>query len=53
MWRATGDEYYLNLLIEYNEDDTIHLKKIAEYAVAKLSAKIFPISELTQKINKV
>jgi len=30
MYRATGDDYYLNLLIEYNEDDVISLKIIAD-----------------------
>jgi len=33
MFRATGDRYYLDLLIEYNEDDCINLKKIADEAV--------------------
>jgi uncharacterized protein YprB with RNaseH-like and TPR domain len=30
MYRATGDEYYLNLLVEYNEEDVINLKIIAD-----------------------
>ena len=36
MYRATGDDYYLKLLIEYNEEDIINLKKIAEYCVEKM-----------------
>jgi uncharacterized protein len=36
MWRASGDDYYLNLLVEYNEEDVINLKKIAELAVGKM-----------------
>ena len=36
MYKATGDDYYIKLLIEYNEDDIINLKKIAEYCVCKL-----------------
>ncbi len=36
MWRATGDEYYLSLLIEYNEEDTINLKLIADKVFDKL-----------------
>ena len=36
MYKATGDDYYINLLIEYNEDDIINLKKIAEYCVGKM-----------------
>ena len=39
LWRifkATGDKYYLNLLVEYNEEDIINLKKIADYVIEKL-----------------
>jgi len=36
MHRATGDDYYLRLLVEYNEEDVINLKTIADYAVGKL-----------------
>lgn len=36
MYKATGDEYYLNLLVEYNEEDVINLKKIAEYCIDKI-----------------
>ncbi|HIH37709.1 ribonuclease H-like domain-containing protein [Candidatus Woesearchaeota archaeon] len=38
MYRATGDEHYLNLLIEYNEEDIINLKKIADTVYKKLAA---------------
>jgi len=41
MYKATGDDYYINLLIEYNEDDIINLKTIAEYCVSKLKEKYF------------
>ena len=40
MYRVTNDEYYLKLLIEYNEEDIINLKKIAEYCVEKLRNKL-------------
>jgi uncharacterized protein YprB with RNaseH-like and TPR domain len=36
MYRATGDKYYLNLLVEYNEEDVINLKTIAEHVYRKL-----------------
>jgi len=36
MYKATGDKYYLNLLVEYNEEDVINLKPIANYVVEKL-----------------
>jgi hypothetical protein len=36
MFRATGDEYYINLLVEYNEDDCFNLKKIADYVCSKI-----------------
>ena len=37
MYRATGDDYYLKLLVEYNEEDIINLKTIADYCVEKLN----------------
>jgi uncharacterized protein YprB with RNaseH-like and TPR domain len=36
IFRASGDEYYLNLLVEYNEEDVINLKKISDYVIKKL-----------------
>ncbi len=36
MYQATGDDYYLNLLVEYNEEDAANLKKIAEHCVCQL-----------------
>ncbi len=41
MWRGSGDDYYLRLLIEYNEEDCINLKRIAEYAYAELRKRTF------------
>ena len=40
MYKATGDEYYLNLLIEYNEYDIINLKIVAERCVKMMKEKI-------------
>ncbi|MFC1753418.1 ribonuclease H-like domain-containing protein [Thermoproteota archaeon] len=43
LWRtykATGDEYYLDLLIKYNEEDIINLKPITEFAVKELWGKL-------------
>ncbi|HZX45172.1 MAG TPA: ribonuclease H-like domain-containing protein [Candidatus Nanoarchaeia archaeon] len=40
MFRGSGDEHYLNLLVEYNEDDVFNLKKIADYACDKLKSDI-------------
>jgi uncharacterized protein len=39
MFRASGDDYYLRLLVEYNEDDVFNLKKIADYVYDKLKDK--------------
>jgi hypothetical protein len=39
MYKVTGDEYYLNLLVEYNEEDVINLKKIADHVVGVLKNK--------------
>jgi uncharacterized protein YprB with RNaseH-like and TPR domain len=41
MYRATGDDYYLNLLVEYNEFDIINLKTVAEHCVKKMKEKLF------------
>ena len=41
MYRATGDDYYLNLLVEYNEYDIINLKIVVEHCVNKIKEKIF------------
>ncbi|MEK6984372.1 MAG: ribonuclease H-like domain-containing protein [Nanoarchaeota archaeon] len=41
MYRATGEEYYINLLVEYNEYDIINLKIIAEHCVKKIKNMIF------------
>ena len=30
MWRASGDDYYLKMLVEYNEEDCVNLKFIAD-----------------------
>jgi len=37
MYKATGDDHYLNLLVEYNEEDIINLKKIMKHCYGKLS----------------
>jgi len=36
MYRATGNDYYLKLLVEYNEEDIINLKKLAEHCIEKI-----------------
>ena len=46
MYRGSGDKYYLNLLVEYNEEDVINLKKITDYVVEKLYKKITASFEL-------
>ncbi|MBD3313373.1 hypothetical protein GF345_02940 [Candidatus Woesearchaeota archaeon] len=43
LWRvfkATGDDYYLDLLIKYNEEDIINLKPIADFAARGLWKRI-------------
>ena len=36
MYKATGDDHYLNLLVEYNEEDIINLKRIADVVCGEL-----------------
>ena len=38
-WWMSGNRKYLDLLVQYNEEDTINLKPISEYAVKKLWEK--------------
>jgi len=50
MYRATGDEHYLNLLVEYNEFDVINLKIVAEHCVNKMKEKIINENNLVSNI---
>ena len=40
MYRSTGDDYYLNLLVEYNEFDIVNLKSVAERCITNMKQKI-------------
>ncbi len=33
MFKGSGDDYYLKLLVEYNEEDVINLKRITEHTI--------------------
>ncbi len=35
-WQKTGDRKYLEMLVKYNEEDTINLKPLMEYCYGKL-----------------
>ena len=41
MYKGTGDDYYLNLLVEYNEYDIINLKLVAEKCVKRMKENLF------------
>ncbi|HLD42729.1 MAG TPA: ribonuclease H-like domain-containing protein [Candidatus Nanoarchaeia archaeon] len=41
MYKATGDDYYLNLLVEYNEEDVVNLKYIADAVVSSLKCQVY------------
>ena len=43
MWRGSGNSQYLQLLVEYNEEDVINLRKIAEHVYGKLKTKESPV----------
>ncbi|MBI3051133.1 ribonuclease H-like domain-containing protein [Candidatus Woesearchaeota archaeon] len=36
LYRATGDSYYLNLLVEYNEEDIVNLERISKLVCSEL-----------------
>jgi len=50
MFRASGDQHFLNLLVEYNEEDCINLKIIADYATKKME-KILKERYFTKPLN--
>jgi uncharacterized protein len=37
MFKGSGDDYYLKLLVEYNEEDVINLKQIVELVTGQLN----------------
>ncbi|MBD3259308.1 hypothetical protein GF371_01615 [Candidatus Woesearchaeota archaeon] len=41
MWRATADRHFLDLLLKYNQEDIINLKRIADHSVKELWKKTF------------
>ncbi len=40
MWQSTKNKKYLDLLVQYNEEDIINLKPIADYAIKELWNRI-------------
>ncbi len=48
MWRGSGDEHYLRLLVEYNEEDVVNLKRIAEHAYCELKKVTFTLNDNTR-----
>ncbi len=41
MYKATGKENYLELLVKYNEEDVINLKPLADFAYKEMKKKVF------------
>lgn len=40
-YKATGNEKYLELLVQYNEEDIINLKPLAEFVYKEMKEKVF------------
>ncbi len=40
MYKGSGDQYYLDLLVEYNEEDIINLKQLADFVYPRLKNRI-------------
>jgi len=40
MYKGSGDEHYLKLLVQYNEEDIINLKYIANYTAREMKKKL-------------
>jgi hypothetical protein len=49
MWRASGDDYYLRLFIEYNEQDILSLKIICEHVYVSLKQNLLKKIEQPQR----
>ncbi|MBI5072667.1 ribonuclease H-like domain-containing protein [Candidatus Woesearchaeota archaeon] len=45
LYKATGEEKYLERIVQYNEEDIINLKPLAEFVYEKMKEKIFLYSE--------
>lgn len=39
-WKATGDREYIEKLVQYNEEDIVNLKPLAEFAIPELWRRI-------------
>ncbi len=39
MWKSTGNKRYLKTLVQYNEEDTVNLEPLADYAIRQLWEK--------------
>jgi len=46
MYKATGKEHYLELLVKYNEEDIVNLKPLADFAYKEMKKNIFDINSL-------
>ncbi len=46
MYKGSGDRYYLDLLVEYNEEDIINLKQLADYVYPLLKQQTISCSSL-------
>ncbi len=40
MWIATGEQTYLDILLQYNEEDVVNLKQIADQSIVQLWEKV-------------
>ncbi len=50
MYKATGREKYLDLLVKYNEEDIINLKPLADFAVKEMRKKVF-LDPINKTVN--
>ena len=51
MYRASGDDHYLKLLVEYNEEDAMNLQRLADHVVSKLTARIHDEARICKNTN--
>ncbi len=53
MYKATGKEHYLELLVKYNEEDIINLKPLADFAYTEMKKQMFEGLAVPQNLNSL
>ncbi len=50
MYYGSGDDHYLKLLVEYNEEDVVNLKKIADVCTKRMEGQLLDAAKTTSAL---